>query len=159
MKILYLHGYQGSPNWGRVEYLESLGHEVITPQIDYDKEHDFFLNLLEDISKRFGVTTNFLMDASKYFIKKDLAVNLSFYSLHKDGQTYYGKFGFKPIKDWAEDLQWKLLLNIPIKSAQDELDFVTMKLKKIKTKNKAEWYKTINELSDIFPSLYYRQIK
>ena len=47
MKILYLHGYQGSPNWGRVEYLESLGHEVITPQIDYDKEHDFFLNLLE----------------------------------------------------------------------------------------------------------------
>ncbi len=47
MKILYLHGYQGSPNWDRIEYLESLGHEVIAPQIDYDKEHDFFINLLK----------------------------------------------------------------------------------------------------------------
>ena len=47
MKILYLHGYQGSPNWDRIEYLESLGYEVIAPQIDYDKEHDFFINLLD----------------------------------------------------------------------------------------------------------------
>ena len=46
MKILYLHGYQGSPNWDRIEWMESLGHEVIAPQIDYDKEHDFFINLL-----------------------------------------------------------------------------------------------------------------
>ena len=46
MKILYLHGYQGSPNWDRIEWMESLGHEVIAPQIDYDKEHDFFVNLL-----------------------------------------------------------------------------------------------------------------
>jgi hypothetical protein len=47
MKILYLHGYQGSPNWDRIEYLESLGHEVIAPQIDYDNEHNFFMDLLE----------------------------------------------------------------------------------------------------------------
>jgi len=47
MKILYLHGYQGRPNWDRIEYLESLGHEVIAPQIDYDNEHNFFIDLLE----------------------------------------------------------------------------------------------------------------
>mgnify|MGYP003651523336 FL=1 len=47
MKILYLHGYQGSPNWDRINYLKSLGHEVISPQIDYDNEHSFFIDLLE----------------------------------------------------------------------------------------------------------------
>ena len=47
MKILYLHGYQGSPNWDRINWMKSLGHEVIAPQIDYDKEHDFFINLLD----------------------------------------------------------------------------------------------------------------
>lgn len=46
MKILYLHGYQGSPNWDRIEWMKSLGHEVIAPQIDYDNEQDFFINLL-----------------------------------------------------------------------------------------------------------------
>lgn len=47
MKILYLHGYQGSPNWDRINWMKSLGHEVIAPQIDYDKEHDFFVNMLD----------------------------------------------------------------------------------------------------------------
>ncbi len=47
MKILYLHGYQGSPNWDRVGWMESLGHKVIAPQIDYDKDGDFFINLLD----------------------------------------------------------------------------------------------------------------
>jgi pimeloyl-ACP methyl ester carboxylesterase len=47
MEILYLHGYQGSPNWDRVEWMESLGHKVIAPQIDYDKDDDFFINLLD----------------------------------------------------------------------------------------------------------------
>jgi len=46
MNILYLHGYQGSPNWDRIEWMKSLGHEVTAPQIDYDNEHDFFINLL-----------------------------------------------------------------------------------------------------------------
>ena len=46
MKILYLHGYQGSPNWDRIGYLNSFGHEVISPQIDYEKEPHFFVDLL-----------------------------------------------------------------------------------------------------------------
>ena len=48
MKILYLHGYQGSPNWGRIDYLKSLDHEVISPQIDYDNNNNFFNDLLDE---------------------------------------------------------------------------------------------------------------
>lgn len=124
-----------------------------------EKSGTFFLNLLEDISKRFGVKINYLEDASKYYVSKKIVINLSFYSLHKNGKTYYGKFGFQPTKDNHDKIQWKTLLNIPFESAQDELDYITTKLKKTKPTKKAEWFKTINELNKIFPDIYYRKIK
>lgn len=48
MKILYLHGYKARPNEERISFLESLGHEVIAPHIDYDNEPNILLELLED---------------------------------------------------------------------------------------------------------------
>jgi hypothetical protein len=48
MKILYLHGYKAKPNFERIGYLESLGHEVVAPHINYERESDILLRLLED---------------------------------------------------------------------------------------------------------------
>ena len=48
MKILYLHGYKAKPNFERINYLESLGHEVVAPHIIYEKDPDVLIRLLED---------------------------------------------------------------------------------------------------------------
>lgn len=48
MKILYLHGYKGTPNLDRITYLEDMGFEVIAPQIDYDNEPDVLVDWLKE---------------------------------------------------------------------------------------------------------------
>ena len=46
-KLLYLHGYLGAPNMEKVEYMQSLGFEVIAPHIDYDSRPDIISELME----------------------------------------------------------------------------------------------------------------
>jgi hypothetical protein len=50
MNILYLHGLDGEPNKEKINYLRSLGHIVLSPQLYY-RENNKVFNLIEDLIK------------------------------------------------------------------------------------------------------------
>ena len=51
MKILNIHGYKGSAENTACTVLRKLGHEVISPQIDYDVKNPY--EILDDLRKMF----------------------------------------------------------------------------------------------------------
>ena len=128
-----------------------------------EKSGEFFLNLIEDISKKFGVKNIILQDASS-IIYNDNKLNLALFYLQKNGKTYYGKFGFKPIK--PKEPSSKILYDIAYKvgfdDAKDDLNYVKRKLKsvpKLTPKNIVEWIKRTNEIKQYFPEFYLKKIK
>lgn len=128
-----------------------------------EKSGLFFLNLIEDISKRFGVKKIILQDAST-IVFNDLKVNLALFYLQKHGKTYYGKFGFEPIKlkEPNSEILKDIAYNIKFENAKDDLEYVKSKLKKIKqlTENNVdEWIKNTSELKNYFPAFYIKKIK
>lgn len=127
-----------------------------------EKSGEFFLNLIEDISKRFGVKKIVLQDAStiNYGGNK---VNLALFYLQNNGKTYYGKFGFCPIK--LKEPNSKILYDIAygfgFDKASSDLNYVRSKLKripKLTPKNMIDWIKKTNELRVYFPEFYLKKI-
>lgn len=51
MKILNIHGYKGNAENSACVVLKNLGHEVISPQIDYDAKNPY--EILDDLRKIF----------------------------------------------------------------------------------------------------------
>ena len=128
-----------------------------------EKSGEFFLNLIDDISRRFGVKEVILQDASS-IIYNDNKLNLALFYLQKNGKTYYGKFGFKPIK--PKEPNSRILYDIAYKvgfdDAKDDLNYVKRKLKtipKLTPKNITEWIKRTNEIRKYFPEFYLKKIK
>jgi hypothetical protein len=128
-----------------------------------EKSGEFFINLFEDISIRFGVKNIILQDASTILYDEN-KINLALFYLQKHGKTYYGKFGFQPIK--PKEPNSKILFDIAYKvgfnPAKDDLNYVKKKLKhipKLTSKNYVEWVKRTNELKQFFPEFYLRKIK
>ena len=142
--------------------------DKIEPNIDCDmknipkKAGDFFLKLIEDVSKSLGVKTITLEDASKLYLEKNYKIYLGLLYLQEKGTTYYGKYGFKPYKNNGIDYV-NIYYEIPFISDQSALNYVKKelkKLKKLKESNKEEWLIQIYEskLYRIFPKLYYKKI-
>ena len=52
MKILNIHGYKGSAENSACISLKNIGHEVVSPQIDYDLKNPY--EILDDLRKIFA---------------------------------------------------------------------------------------------------------
>ena len=126
------------------------------------KAGDFFLKLIEDVSKHLGVKTITLEDASLLHLEKNYKIYLGLYYLQEKGTTYYGKYGYKPYK--FNDIDYvNIYYGVPFISDQSSLDYVKKelkKLKKLKESNKEEWLTQIYEsnLYRIYPKFYYKKI-
>jgi hypothetical protein len=127
------------------------------------KSGEFFLYLIEDLAKKFGVKKIILYDASNIFIN-NIRISLAFYYLQKHGHTYYGKFGYEPIKTKEQEgiILYDIIYKRKFLSAKDDLEYVKNKLKKIEKltdKNIIEWIKKTKNLSKFLPGLYLKTIK
>ena len=142
--------------------------DKIEPNIDCGmknipkKAGDFFLKLIEDVSKSLGVKTMTLEDASLLYLENNYKIYLGMYYLQEKGTTYYGKYGFKPYKHNGIDYV-NIYYGIPFISNQSSLNYVKKelkKLKKLKESNKEDWLTQIYEsgLLRIFPIFYYKKI-
>ena len=128
-----------------------------------EKSGEFFLNLIEDISKRLGVKNIILQDASS-IIYNDNKLNLALFYLQNHGKTYYGKFGFQPIKpkEPSSKILYDIAYKVGFNDANDDLNYVKKKLKsipKLTSKNVVEWIKRTNEVNKYFPEFYLKKIK
>lgn len=128
-----------------------------------EKSGEFFINLIEDISRRFGVKQIILQDAST-IVYEGSKINLALFYLQKNGKTYYGKFDFLPIKKKEPNAKilFDIAFGIKFLSAKEDLDYVKNKLKEIKNLKPAtlvSWIKKTNPLKIYFPQYYLKKIK
>jgi len=125
------------------------------------KPGKFMLDMLDDFAKRFGVKIIALWDASTFYDKeKKLTIPLAYSSLQKYGKTYYGRNGYRPTKYNFDQIQWCRIFDLKIKPAEEELEYVLKKIKKVKnfSEDEEEWFKTISDISDMLPRVYYKKI-
>jgi hypothetical protein len=156
-------------NWypfSKTIYLESMLFDLSSKKkIDPNKECDvsniplkageFFLEVIEDIGKKLGVEKIILLDASYIFID-NLKVSLAFMYLKNKDTTYYGKFGYKPVK--FKIMMMDILFNIPPESAEDELKYVKNQLKKMKDLDLKSNIRQFQKLSKYLPGYYEKKI-
>ena len=125
-----------------------------------EKSGEFFLNLIEDLGKKLSVKKIILQDASSIILENKQRVSLALYYLKKHGNTYYGKFGYKPISasNSSEEIVKDIGLDIDLKSNTRNLNFIKKELKKIKNKNLRETLIIFKELDIFLPKYYMKKI-
>lgn len=126
------------------------------------KKGEFFLNLIEDLSRRFGVKNILLQDESTIKYGK-YKIKLPIFYLQKNGITYYEKYGFKAVKskEINGNIFKDLTYNFKLLSGISDLKFIKNELKKIpilNEKNIIEWISKTSSLQKHLPVYYLKKI-
>ena len=127
-----------------------------------DKAGEFFLNLIEDLTNKLGVTKIFLTDGSS-IVFNNKKISLALFYLQKNNMTYYGKFGYKPIhlKEEYGDILNDIAYKIDFSSGENDLNYVKDRLKKIKPLTKSNinsWIKSTSKLKHYLPNMYLKKL-
>ena len=114
----------------------------------------------EDIGKKLGVDRILLVDESTIFMEGGLRISLAMFYLKKNGTTYYGKFGYKPIKlsNYNANVLNDIMFNLPTESASTELKFIKDQLKKTGDMDLISTIKKFQDLGYYFPQYYEKKL-
>lgn len=124
------------------------------------KSGEFFLKKIESIGKKLGVKKIILEDASRIFMEDGTKINLALYYLKEHGTTYYGKYGYKPIREnlYNSYIFNDIMFNLNFPSANDDVKYIKSQLKKMKDLDLVSTIREFKKYEYYLPRYYLKKI-